>query len=246
VHLLGDPDQLVAAVSTDAGATLTAVIGVLLARLSFQGTFRRYVKPAMGLWLGVAGILLALLGLAVLLMHRAAGNDVEASNEHDHGGHGVAWLLLLPVLALLLIAPRPLGSYALGRTGQAVRVRPGAAAFPALDPTLGPRVMTLLEFDERALEGDRSGASFASSEVSLTGFVAPSGDEGFLVARYSIACCAADALAATAHAVGWDGPRPRRDSWVIVTGQFEPGGDVPRIRVDSVTPIPAPNDPYET
>ena len=39
--------------STDAGALLTTILGVLLTRLALEGTFRRYVKPAMGPWIAV-------------------------------------------------------------------------------------------------------------------------------------------------------------------------------------------------
>ena len=105
--------------STDAGALVTTVVGVLLARLALEGTFRRYVRPAMGPWLTVAGVLLALLGLIVLWRHRRGDDNAEA---HHHGGERVAWLLLAPVLAVLLIAPGSLGAFSLSRTGSAVTV----------------------------------------------------------------------------------------------------------------------------
>jgi uncharacterized repeat protein (TIGR03943 family) len=229
-------------VSTDAGATLTTIIGILLTRLALQGTFRRYVRPAMGPWLAVAGVLLVLLGLTVLWRHRRGDDDHSA---HEHGGEAVAWLLLAPVLVLLLVAPQPLGAFSLDRTGSAVSVKSGGGVFAPLDPATGPHEMTLLEFDQRAFEGT-NGASFNGAPVQVVGFVAPAKGDGFLVARYSIACCAADALAATAHVVGWDGPPPR-DSWVQVVGTFE-GGDQtnPRLVATSVTPIAPPDDPYES
>jgi uncharacterized repeat protein (TIGR03943 family) len=228
--------------SSDAGATLTAVIGVLLTRLALGGTFRRYVQPGMGLWLAIAGVLLILLGVIVLWRHRHGKDDHSA---HEHGGERVAWLLLAPVLTLLLIAPGALGAYSLGRTGSAVTVRSGGGVYAPLDPQAGPHQMSLLEFNQRAFEGT-DGASFNGATVRLIGFVAPAEPDGFLVARYSIACCAADALAATAHLVGWDGPTPARDTWVEVEGTFESGGEVnPRLVATSVTPIPEPGDPYE-
>jgi uncharacterized repeat protein (TIGR03943 family) len=228
--------------STDAGALVTTVVGVLLVRLALEGTFRRYVRPGMGPWLTVAGLLLALLGLVVLWRHRRGEDHAEA---HHHGGERVAWLLLAPILALLLIAPGTLGAFSLSRTGSAVTVRSGGGIFAPLDPAAGPHPMSLLEFDQRAFDGT-TGASFNSSTVRLVGFVAPAKGGGFLVARYSIACCAADALAATARVVGWDGPLPARDTWVEVEGTFEPGDEVnPRLVTTSVAPIPTPDDPYE-
>ena len=228
--------------STDAGATLTAVIGVLLTRLALEGTFRRYLRPGMGPWLAIAGVLLALLGIIVLWRHRHGEDDHSA---HEHGDERVAWLLLAPVLALLLIAPGALGAYSLDHTGSAVSVRSGGGVYTRLDPQAGPHEMSLLEFGQRVFEGT-DGASFNGATVRLVGFVAPADGDGFLVARYSIACCAADALAATAHVVGWDGLMPARDTWVEVEGNFEPGDAVnPRLVTTSVTPIPEPDDPYE-
>jgi uncharacterized repeat protein (TIGR03943 family) len=229
-------------VSSDAGATLTTIIGVLMTRLALQGTFRRYVRPAMGPWIAVAGILLALLGIAVLWRHRRGDDDHSA---HAHGGEQVAWLLLAPVLVLLLVAPQPLGAFSLDRTGSVASIKSGGGVYTSLDPETGPHQMSLLEFDQRAFEGT-NGASFNGANVQLTGFVGPPKDDGFLVARYSIACCAADALAATAHVIGWTGEAPARDTWVTVVGTFEPGDEInPRLVAASVTVVPAPDDPYE-
>ena len=111
------------------------------------------------------------------------------------------------MLALLLIAPGALGAFSLGRTGSAIGVQRGGGVFALLDPGAGPHEMSLLEFNQRAFEGT-SGASFNGATVRIIGFVGPTKSEGFIVARYSIACCAADALAATALVIGWDGPGP--------------------------------------
>lgn len=225
-------------------ATLLGLVGVLLVRLSLQGTFQQYVKSGMGPWLAVAGI--ALLAVAAATFWRGRAGDEPDDHDHDHGGRGVAWLLIAPVLVLLLVAPPALGSFALDRTGRAVSIEGGTTAFAILQPGAAPQDMTLLEFDQRALEGDGQGASFGGATVALTGFVAPADGEGFVVARFLIACCAADALAASAHVIGWEGPAPETDTWVIVTGRFEPGGgDTPRLRAETVTPIDEPTEPYE-
>ncbi len=245
--------------SPEAGASLTAVVGVLLTRLALDGSFRRYVRPGMGPWLTLSGVLLTLLGLLVLwrLHHPRADHDHDhdhdADHDHDHeadadGHHGperVGWLLLAPVLALLLIAPGPLGAFALDRTGSAVTLRSGGAVFPPLDPGGSPHLMSLVEFDQRAFDGT-DGSTFNGADVRLIGFVGPDRGADFVLGRYSIACCAADALAATALVTGWSGPTPPRDAWVEVVGRFQTGGgDDPRLAATTVTVIPPPDDPYE-
>ena len=134
---------------------------MLLVRLAAQGTYRSYVRPGMGPWIAVAGVLLALLGIIVLWRHRRGDDD---HSDHEHGGEQVAWLLLAPVLALLLIAPGALGAYSLGRTGSAVNVKSGRGVFARLDPETGPHEMSLLELNQRAFEGT-DGASFNGATV---------------------------------------------------------------------------------
>jgi uncharacterized repeat protein (TIGR03943 family) len=104
--------------------------------------------------------------------------------------------------------------------------------------------MTLLEFGQRAFE--RDGASFDGASVRLTGFVAGVERGGFRLARYQIACCAADAAPVVIRVVGVHGGVPPLDGWVTITGRFEPGGgDIPLLAATDVTPIAPPDEPYE-
>src|SRR5258705_275010 len=96
------------------------------------------------------------------------------------------WLLVAGILLALL----GLGSFGVDRS--TVAVTSGGRTFAPL-PEGATVPMTLLEFDERA--ADHDGASFGSTPVLLTGFVAQASDgNGFRLARYQIACCAADAV----------------------------------------------------
>jgi uncharacterized membrane protein YcgQ (UPF0703/DUF1980 family) len=82
--------------------------------------------------------------------------------------------------------------------------------------------------------------------VQLTGFISRVDPGGFQLARYQIACCAADAVPAIVLVRGVAGHPPRRDSWVRVTGAYLGGsGDLPRLAATSVEQIPVPNEPYE-
>jgi uncharacterized repeat protein (TIGR03943 family) len=233
---------MVVAVSA-AGGTITALAGTVLLRLTLTGTYTRYVRPGMGPWLGVAGVLLVVLGATTLVRALRHGRSVDA---HGHGGSpAVGWLLLAPIAALLLVAPPTLGSYGVDR-GAAVDIRAGADGREPLTAGDGPVAMTLLEFGQRAF--DRDGASFDGAAVQLTGFVARGDGDGFRLARYQIACCAADAAPVVVRVVGIEGDPPPRDTWVTVTGSHRPGdgdADVPELAATSVIEIAQPDDPYE-
>jgi uncharacterized repeat protein (TIGR03943 family) len=194
----------------------------------------------MGPLLAVAGLVVVVLGAVTIgraLRHEPTGEG------HDHDGMPRAgWLLLAPVAALLLVAPPALGSFGVGR-GATIDVTAGAPAFePLSEDAVVP--MTLLEYNQRAAE--HAGESFNDATVELTGFVVGADAEGFRLARYQIACCAADAAPIVVQVVGVHGDLPPRDAWVTVTGRFDMGGrEVPRLVATGVTPIAPPDDPYE-
>jgi len=232
------------------GSTAVLLVGVLLVRLVASGDYLRYVRSGMAPWLVASGVLLAVLGAAGLVgaLRRPAhvpAHDPEDDHGHDHGGERVGWLLLAPVVVLLLVAPPALGSFGVGRTA-GVTVRSGTL-FRPLAGGATPVAMTLAEFGQRA--GDRGGASFAGTQVELTGFVAqPRDGTGVRLARYQIACCAADAVADVARLVGLPGGPPARDTWLTVVGTFRGVGPdgVPELAVAGSRAVPAPVDPYET
>jgi uncharacterized repeat protein (TIGR03943 family) len=230
---------------TPAGGTISVLVGVVVLRLTFTDTYRRYVQPAMGKWLLIAGIAVILLGL-VTLVNSLRNVEPEEAHGHDHEhSHrvGVGWLLLAPIAALLLVAPPTLGAYGVNHAG-AIKIKPGHAFFKPLRQKDAPVELTLLEYIERSLE--HNGASFHRVPVKLTGFVAGAEAGGFRLARYQIACCAADAQPVVIDVVGTSGTPPREDEWVTVTGTFQRGGgDVPRLAATSVITIRAPDDPYE-
>jgi uncharacterized repeat protein (TIGR03943 family) len=233
------------ALLTAAGGTISMLVGAVVLRLTLTDTYRRYVQPAMGKWLLVAGVAVIVLGLVTLIN---ALRNVEPSEAHGHDDEhahsvGVGWLLLAPIAALLLVAPPTLGAYGVNRAGT-IRVSPGHAFFKPLKRTAATPEMTLLEYVERALE--HHGASFRGVPVKLTGFVAGAEAGGFRLARYQIACCAADATPVVVDIVGTSGTPPTEDQWVTVTGTFQRGGgDLPKLAATSVVEIPAPQDPYE-
>lgn len=250
------------------GALLVAM-GAVAVRLVQTGLYLRYLKPGMGPWLATTGVALALLGVLTLLegrrRRRAApgaradesGHASADGSEHHALGHGVprvAWLLLLPVLTLSFVAPQALGSYAANR--QSVRIpEPSSPEFPPLPEEVDGAVpMRFLDFLSRAVYDETR--SLEGVRVRMSGFAMPDirDGQGFLLARFLLACCAADGRAMKLDVVGWRGEDPPADSWLVVEGTWVPRdppgeGDpqdfIPELRLLTWDRIPAPRDPYE-
>jgi uncharacterized repeat protein (TIGR03943 family) len=225
-----------------AGGLISLLVGSVLLRLTLTGTYGRYVRIGMGPWLAVAGVAVVALGLVTLVRALRHAEAVDAHGHH-HGGDRVGWLLLAPIAVLLLVAPPTLGSYGVAR-GAKVEIRTGGEVLDPLPRGGAPVPMTLLEYAQRA--ADHGGASFDGAAVRLTGFVAGAEAGGFRLARYQIACCAADARPTVVRVLGTSGTPPHIDTWVTVTGTFRRStGDVPVLDATTVAEIEAPDDPYE-
>ncbi|RCV47723.1 TIGR03943 family putative permease subunit [Marinitenerispora sediminis] len=227
--------------------------------------YLNYVQAAFRPFLAAAGVLLVALGvIAIAVDLRAAGPAAaDAAEEPDHSGHGadshghghrapgVAWLLLLPVVAVFVVSPPALGAYTAAGAATAPP-RDSAAALDDLDEDWGdpsePREMELQEFVMRAWTDQER--TLAGRTVRLTGFVVPNPEgEGWYLARLQMACCAADAI--VNRVLITDQPEPPKDSWWQVDGTWvEPEGDIQDIRdhrfsVAEMAEVENPPDPYE-
>lgn len=243
------------------GALLLAVGGIAT-RLGVTDAALAYVKPGIQPLLVVAGIFLATIGvITVIRAFRGQPDELDMHGHADHGhghqpGHGpaVAWLLTLPLLALLLIAPPPLGAFAASRQSDRPLPSP-AASFGALPaPTAdGAIPLKLSEFSFRALYDETR--SLEGKRVRLTGFVTKSSEPGvaFQLTRFMLACCAADGQAIKV-AVRTDQPAPPVDSWLEVDGTWaqrqghtlgEVSYDPAIIEATAVRPMAQPAQPYE-
>jgi uncharacterized repeat protein (TIGR03943 family) len=98
-------------------SVLVALVGGALVGLTVSGRFALYVKTGFGPLLLAAGVALLLVGVvsAVLALRADGGSRSHHEHGHDHDRSRAAWLLVIPVLALLL-APPALGADAVART----------------------------------------------------------------------------------------------------------------------------------
>lgn len=229
--------------------TVLVAVGAVLARLVITGGFTAYVKLGLRVPLLLAAGMLVLLGLATVM--RDSGTD-GASHSHDHDhGPPVGLLVLLPVVAMVLITPTPLGSFAADRSATASVAAATDETWPALgEPTDGAVDVTIGEVLSRALHGPPE--QLEGHTLRLVGFATPSEDVpgGYLLSRFTLSCCAADALALQI-AVRGEVPTPPADTWMEVEavwrgGSAEQGGtSLPLLEVVSQRPVPQPDPPYE-
>ncbi|MDL5202867.1 TIGR03943 family protein [Streptomyces sp. ALI-76-A] len=171
----------------------------------------------------------------------------DPGDIHPHREPRVSWLLVLPLLALILVAPPALGSYSALRTGTALQQPYGYADLPA-DGTLR---LHLVDYAGRAVY-DR-GRSLEGRQIKVTGFVALDRSGAPYLVRMALNCCAADAQPVKVGLTGRIPPVLQPDAWLEVTGTYtarrskDPvnDGPIPYLDVTGARPVPAPADPYD-
>jgi uncharacterized repeat protein (TIGR03943 family) len=228
------------------------LVGAVALWLGLSEAALAYVRPGLRPPLTASGLVLLLLGLAALLWRPAGATD---GDTHAHGEHGPrsAWLLMLPVLVLLLVTPPALGSYAASRQPPGTNGGPAGEFPPLPEPVDGAVPLLVSEFVARAQEDQNH--SLQGQRVRLVGFVIPDqgGGHEYQLARFVLACCAADAEAYTVQIRG-DATLRQADQWLLVEGRWLPqpipeqtslSTKPPVLLADAVTTVHPPANRYE-
>jgi uncharacterized repeat protein (TIGR03943 family) len=246
-------------------AAVLLLVGAMALYLGGSDAALAYVKAGLQPLLLISGIVLVGLAVAAALWSRR-DHDVERSGDgrgHQLHGPRVAWLLALPPLALVLIAPPALGAFAASRqptrpppTTQTVPTDQAAAGVdqalfpPLIPPGDGAAVpLTLAEYMVRDHEAPHT---LADVRIRLVGFVTPQepGGGGYLLTRFAINCCAADATALKVAIQGDPVPRAP-DTWLEVEGRWQqrtsddPSSELPLLLAESIRVVTQPSPPYE-
>ncbi|MFE7810547.1 TIGR03943 family putative permease subunit [Streptomyces sp. NPDC057433] len=236
-----------------AQAALLFLLGATVLHAGLTDLHLRYVKAGLRPLLLLCGAVLVVTAVATVWYEwrGSRGSRVRRDGDSDdHQGHReprVSWLLALPVLALILVAPPALGSYSATHTGTALQKPFG---FPEL-PAGGTLRLGVGEYAARAVYDD--GRGLGDRPIEITGFVAldPSGAPQLV--RMSLNCCAADGQPVKIALTGEVPPVLQPDAWLEVSGTYSPrrtkdpvnDGPVPYFEVTSAKPVPAPRDPYD-
>jgi putative membrane protein len=245
------------------GLVLAALSLYLFSRI-WNGSVLLYINQRF-VWL----VVFAAVGLLILsqfmLQNRRTTQDDEDHGQHDHPcehdqacdhhDHGTVsgwnlWWLALPVLLGLLVPARPLGASALATRGITTNAPLAARGSTSTALDLPAAERSVLDWN-RTINYASDPYQFNGDPADVVGFVYHDSrlEEGqFLVGRFTITCCVADAFA-IGMVVHWpDAGTLPDNSWVRVQGPIEvmetDGQRSATIRAVSVEKIPEPAQPY--
>jgi putative membrane protein len=227
-------------VNRKAQGIVLLLVGAAVLRASLTDLYLRYVKAGLRPLLLAAGVTLIVAALATFWY------EWRTRHEHAHREPRVAWLLLLPLFALILVAPQALGSYAADRMGTTLQPQTDFPRLPAGDPVEIP----VHDYAARAVYDH--GRSLGTRLIKITGFIT-TGHQGPILTRMVFNCCAADAQPVK---VGLSGRLPAglpAGTWIEVIGTYTSkqikddinGGPIPFIDVNQARQVPVPHYQYE-
>ncbi|OLZ64400.1 TIGR03943 family protein [Streptomyces sp. IMTB 2501] len=246
-----------------AQAAVMFLLGAALLHAGSTDLYLRYVKAGLQPLLLASGAVLIAAALATVWYerrrnrsqgpqgtedsHGSEGPHGSQAHTHDHPEPRISWLLLLPLLALILIAPPALGSYSALRSGTALQKPYVYGKLPAADPA----PLSVIDYASRAAYDH--GRSLHGRPVRITGFLALDHTGAPYLVRMALNCCAADAQPVKIGLAGDLPPVLRPDAWLEVTGTYTPrlahdpvnNGPIPYLQVTSAQPVPVPHDPYD-
>lgn len=220
------------------------LVGAAVLRASLTDLYLRYVRSGLRPFLVVAGVVLVVAGIATLWYEIRHGRRPE---RHAHREPRIAWLLLLPLFALIVVSPPALGSYAADRNGTALQRPPGFDPLPAGDPL----PLGVLDYATRAVYDHGNG--LGNRRIKLVGFITIGHRGAPYLARMVVSCCAADALPIKVGLAGKVPANLKPNAWLEVTGHYTSKQltdyfnerPIPFIDIVEVMPVPAPRQPYE-
>lgn len=234
------------------------LVGAALLHAGLTNLYLRYVKAGLQPLLLLSGAVLIVAALATAWYEWRRSRLVkeketqEAHGEGEAQGHvhrepRISWLLILPLFALILVAPPALGSYSAVRTGTALQQPYGLSKLPDSNPlTIG-----LVDYASRAVYDH--GHSLGDRRLKVTGFIALDKSGAPYLVRMALNCCAADAQPVKIALTGKIPPVLQPDTWLEVTGTYSAkqtkdpvnNGPIPYFQVTEARPVPTPKDPYD-
>lgn len=226
-------------------------LGLYFVVIIVTGSLSNYINIRFS-WLSyvAAVIFLALGAVAAYDLLRGRRQTTYADLIPMESHYRLSWSVILivavPLVLGTLLPSQPLGASAID----------GGIATDAVGATnsgtfnLPPLERNILDW-LRAFNRSETAAAFDGLPVDVIGFVYREPDFGttqFMVARFSISCCVADATALGIPVEWPDAPDLRDGVWVRVQGTLQAGEfdgvTLPIIRADDISIVDQPEHPY--
>jgi uncharacterized repeat protein (TIGR03943 family) len=159
----------------------------------------------------------------------------------------VMGLMVLPVVLITVLPPQTLGTFSASKKAKYSSVNL-SSIYGRITAT-SPITLLSIAAGQTSTQGSQALAKRAGSDVDFIGFVdtdsSTQADE-FLLTRYVITCCVADATIVQVRVVNVTPGVASPNAWVEVKGQIYPIGREVILNAETVTPVPRPSDPYLT
>ena len=156
----------------------------------------------------------------------------------------IAGLLVLPVVLILSAPPATLGTFSAGK-----RADFSGAGFATSASDIREGSITLVDVaaGQTSPEGERALAARAGETVRFVGFVSRFDDtpaDEFVLTRYVVSCCVADAMIASVRTVNVTPGVFAEDEWVEVRGTIYPVGREIIVSASTIRKVERPERPY--
>ena len=194
---------------------LLVYVGIVIGRITWSGSFGFFVQQRMRWPLAIAAACVFALGLVDVVNWWR-----ERVDDRRSVGPVVGWLLAAPLLVLMSVSPTGLGAAASNRVDSFEPQPPAQTDTWAL-PADDPFEMRMIDFVNHALYDEQR--RLEGRQVIMEGLVVndPEVDDGFLLVRFVVSCCAADGLPLKVALRG-TAERYDDDQWVRATVTWRP------------------------
>lgn len=244
------------------------LLGIFLYTRVTSGVISFYINERFFTLTLAAGLGFILLGVSYFREWLGQGDGSAHSHDHDHHhshdhshdhdhDHSLTWvgllIVILPLILGWLVPPQPLGAAAVGNR----EINIAGTGIKSIAPPTGNEAVGIITGERNILDwlGEfqrhSDPTALDGQEATVIGFVYRDdrfGDTRFMVSRFTVSCCVADA-APIGLIVEWPDSMTLPDNqWVEVTGKFEAGDfdgtKLPILRADTIHKTEQPQQPY--
>ena len=228
-------------------ALILILMAIFFTDLLVSGKLFFYIGPRFS-WLSLLAVILFIILAGSYKLVGKPSSDVDHDHQHGKAPIGPVVTTALPLILGMLIPPSPLGASAIST--HSVGNNTGIAKSNDQLLTTVPSERNILDWVQ-AMNTNPDPAALDGQPADVIGFVYQDNrfdTDQFLLARFTITCCVADAMAIGLVVQSPEAERLTADSWVRVQGTFVEGklGDTltPVLMAEDIAPIQAPEQPY--